>query len=116
MKLDDDGGIAVYVAAEKPEGVPDENWLPVNRGNYDIDVILRLYVPGLEKFKTWQPPKAEKLASTKGATTDQAKKAAKEALDTAKETAKKAYEKVKEAAKEAYEKVKEAVGSSETTK
>ena len=116
MKLDDDGGIAVYVAAEKPEGVPDENWLPVNRGNYDIDVILRLYVPGLEKFKTWQPPKAEKLASTKGATTDQAKKAAKEALDTAKETAKQAYEKVKEAAKEAYEKVKEAVGSGETTK
>jgi hypothetical protein len=50
------------------------------------------------------------------ATTDQPKKAAKEALDSAKETAKKAYERVKEAAKEAYEKVKEAVGGTETAK
>ena len=55
------GGIAVYVAAEKPEGVPEDNWLPLNRGDYDIDVVLRLYVPDLEKFKTWTPPKAEKL-------------------------------------------------------
>ena len=61
MKLNDEGGIEVYVAAEKPEGVPDENWLPLNRGDYEIDVILRLYVPDLDKFKTWSPPVAEKL-------------------------------------------------------
>ncbi len=61
MKLDESGSIAIYVAAEKPEGVPEENWLPLNRGDYDIDVVLRLYVPDLEKFKNWTPPKAEKI-------------------------------------------------------
>ena len=61
MQLDEDGGIAVYVAAEKPEGVPEENWLPLNRGDYGIDVVLRLYVPDLEQFETWETPKAEEL-------------------------------------------------------
>ncbi len=28
MKLDEEGGIEIYVAAEKPKGVPEENWLP----------------------------------------------------------------------------------------
>ena len=27
----------------------------------DIDVVLRLYVPDLEKFKIWTPPKAVEL-------------------------------------------------------
>ena len=61
MKLNEGGGIEIYVAAEKPEGVPEENWLPLNRGDYDMDVILRVYVPDLEEFKAWTPPKAEKL-------------------------------------------------------
>ena len=34
-------------------------WLPLKRGDYGIDVILRLYVPDLEKFTTWTPPKKE---------------------------------------------------------
>jgi hypothetical protein len=59
MKLDEDGGIAVYIAEEKPESVPEENWLPLNRGDYGIDVVLRLYVPDLEAFETWTPPKAQ---------------------------------------------------------
>jgi len=42
----------------KPAGVPDENWLPVNRKDENLDVILRIYVPDLEKFKTWKAPKA----------------------------------------------------------
>jgi hypothetical protein len=62
MMLDENGGIEVYVAAEKPEGVPEENWLPINRKDEDMDVILRIYVPDLEKMKTWQAPKAEKLS------------------------------------------------------
>ncbi len=33
----------------------------LNRGDYGIDVILRLYVPDLDKFKTWSPPMAEEL-------------------------------------------------------
>jgi len=59
MKLNEDGGIEVYVAAEKPAGVSEENWLPINRNNENLDVILRLYAPDLEKMKTWKPPKAE---------------------------------------------------------
>lgn len=61
MKLNKDGDIEIYVAAEKPEGVPEENWLPINRKDEDIDIILRIYVPVLEKMKTWTAPKAEKL-------------------------------------------------------
>jgi len=59
MKLDDDGGIAIYIAAEKPEGVPEENWLPINRKDQGLDIIMRVYQPDLEKMKTWQAPKAE---------------------------------------------------------
>jgi hypothetical protein len=61
MKLNADGGIEVYVAAEKPESVPEENWLPINRKDENLDVILRIYMPDLDKYKTWTPPKAEKL-------------------------------------------------------
>jgi hypothetical protein len=61
MKLNDEGGIEVYVAAEKPEGVPEENWLPINRKDEDMDIVLRVYVADLEKMKTWAAPKAEKL-------------------------------------------------------
>lgn len=61
MKLDKDGGIAIYIAAEKPAGVPEENWLPINRGDEGLDIIMRVYQPDLEKMKTWQAPKAEKL-------------------------------------------------------
>jgi hypothetical protein len=61
MKLDENGGIEVYVAAEKPEGVPEENWLPINRKDEDMDIVLRAYVADLDKMKTWQAPRAEKL-------------------------------------------------------
>jgi hypothetical protein len=30
MKLNKKGGIAIYIAAKKPEGVPEENWLPID--------------------------------------------------------------------------------------
>ena len=61
MKLNADGGIAIYLAAEPPEGVPEENWLPLERGDYGVDVIMRLYAPDLERFKNWTVPKAEKI-------------------------------------------------------
>jgi hypothetical protein len=61
MKLNKDGGIEVYIAAEKPEGVPEENWLPINRKDEDLSINLRIYVPDQEKMKTWQAPKAERL-------------------------------------------------------
>jgi hypothetical protein len=62
MKLDKNGGIAIYIAAQKPEGVPAENWLPVNREDEGIGALMRIYVPDLEKMKTWQAPTAKKLS------------------------------------------------------
>jgi len=59
MKLDDGGGIEIYIAAEHPPGVPTENWLPLERGDYGIDAIMRLYAPDLERFATWAAPMAE---------------------------------------------------------
>lgn len=63
MKLNKDGGIAIYIAAQQPEGVPEENWLPINRNDEGIGAIMRIYVPDLEKMKTWTAPKAETIAS-----------------------------------------------------
>lgn len=62
MKLDADGGIAIYVAAEQSENMPEENWLPINRGDYGVDIIMRLYAPDLERFQSWTAPKAEKIS------------------------------------------------------
>jgi hypothetical protein len=59
--LNEEGGIDIYITAEKPEGVPPENWLPVNREDLDLNLILRSYETDLEKYKTWKPPMAEKL-------------------------------------------------------
>ena len=61
FKLNEEGGIEIYVAAEKPDGVPEENWLPLNRKDEEIDLILRIYVPDMEKMKTWQAPVAQKI-------------------------------------------------------
>jgi len=61
MQLNKEGGIEVYVAAEKPEGVPMKNWLPINRGDEDLDILLRVYVPELDKISSWEVPNAVKL-------------------------------------------------------
>ena len=54
-------GASCYVAAEKHEGVHKENWLPINRRDEDMDIVLRAYVADLKKMKTWTAPKAETL-------------------------------------------------------
>ncbi len=59
MTLNADGGIEIYIAAKKPKGVPEENWLPVPKEDLDLSPQMRIYVPDLEKFKTWTPPKAD---------------------------------------------------------
>jgi len=61
MQLDEDGGIEIYIAAEKPEGVPEDNWLPIERKDLDLSLQLRLYEPDLEAYAKWELPKAEKL-------------------------------------------------------
>jgi hypothetical protein len=60
-KINEDGGIEIYVAEEKPAGVPEENWLPIIRKDEEIDLILRVYVPDLAKMETWKAPMAEKI-------------------------------------------------------
>jgi hypothetical protein len=60
-ELDENGGIRIVIAAEKPEGVPEENWLPIERKDVDLNVIMRIYSPDLEKYRSWEPPKAKKL-------------------------------------------------------
>ncbi len=61
FKLDDDGGIRIVIAAEQPDGVPEENWLPINRADMDLDIIMRLYAPDLERYQGWTAPIARKL-------------------------------------------------------
>lgn len=61
MKLNAEGGIDIYITAEKPAGVPVENWLPIQRKDLGLNIILRIYAPDLEKYKTWEAPKAVKL-------------------------------------------------------
>ncbi len=66
MKLKADGSIDIHVSSNKPVGVPEENWLPINRENIELDVVMRLYVPDQEKIKTgWKPPLIELIDSQK---------------------------------------------------
>ncbi len=60
-KLNADGGISIHIAEKKPDDVPEENWLPIKRGDYSVDVIMRIYEPDLERYKKWTPPKAERI-------------------------------------------------------
>jgi len=64
FKLNSDGGIEIYVSVTKPEGVPDENWLPINRANTGINGMFRIYVPDVEKMKTWKTPQFELLPTS----------------------------------------------------
>jgi len=61
MKLNENGGIDIYIAASKPDGVPEENWLPISRKDEGIGPVMRIYVPDLEQMKTWTPPTAERI-------------------------------------------------------
>jgi len=61
IKLDTNGGIEIYISAQKPEGVPVENWLPINRGDIGMDAMFRIYVPDAEMMKTWKTPQLEML-------------------------------------------------------
>ena len=61
MKLNEDGGIEIHIAAEKPADVPPENWLPIERKDLDMNMVLRVSAPDLEVMKTWQAPRAMKV-------------------------------------------------------
>ena len=57
--LDHLGGIEIAVSTERPAGLPRENWLPISRENRELELILRIYAPDLEKLKSWTPPTVE---------------------------------------------------------
>jgi hypothetical protein len=60
-KLNTEGGIEIFISAKKPEGVPNENWLPINRGDIELNLMYRIYAPDAEKMKTWKMPQPELL-------------------------------------------------------
>jgi hypothetical protein len=59
FKLNDEGGIDIVISAKKPEGIPNENWLPINRGDIELSLMYRIYAPDAEKMKTWKMPQPE---------------------------------------------------------
>jgi hypothetical protein len=61
FKLNDEGGIEIVISAKKPEDVPNENWLPINRGDIELSLMYRIYAPDTEKMKTWKMPQPEVL-------------------------------------------------------
>ena len=61
MKLNSEGGIEIFITDQKPDGVSVENWLPIERKNLNLSPQIRVYLPNLEKMKTWQSPTAEKI-------------------------------------------------------
>jgi hypothetical protein len=73
FKLNADGGIEIYVSATKPKGVPEENWLPINREDIGIDAMFRVYAPNVEKMKTWATPRFEMLSGSSEATSGTAR-------------------------------------------
>ena len=63
IKLNKDGGIEIYIVAEKPKDAPEENRLPITRKDENMDVIMRIYHPDLKKLKPWKAPKAERVGA-----------------------------------------------------
>jgi len=61
FKLNDEGGIEIVISAKKPGAVPNENWLPINRGDINLNAMFRIYAPDAEKMKTWKMPQPEVL-------------------------------------------------------
>ena len=61
MELDEDGGIEIWIAAEPPEGVPEQNWLPIPREDLALNLVMRLYEPDLATYETWTLPVAERV-------------------------------------------------------
>ena len=43
-------------------GRREEDWLPINRKDEDMDIVLRIYEADLDQMKTWKAPKAETLS------------------------------------------------------
>jgi len=63
FKLDDQGGIEIFISVKQPKDVSEENWLPIKRGDVGLDAMFRIYEPDQKKMNTWQVPQAEMLSA-----------------------------------------------------
>lgn len=57
LVYDDDGSVSIYIARKKPSGVPEANWLPVVKGEFNV--MLRLYGPE-GNVEDYEPPAIKK--------------------------------------------------------
>lgn len=56
----ENGSLDICVSAERPDSVPESNWLPVCRG--DFHLFMRLYLPEDEALNgTWNAPVIKKM-------------------------------------------------------
>ena len=53
----------IFIAVKQPQGFPEENWLSIPQQDLVLSFQLPIYVPDLEKMKTWTVPEAETIAS-----------------------------------------------------
>ena len=55
LSANEEGEIVITFAAEKPDGVPQENWLPVPEDTFEV--TLRMFGPGEDILDgTWSAP------------------------------------------------------------
>jgi hypothetical protein len=60
LQRDGDGSLSIYMAASKPAGVPEANWLPVPAGPFNV--VLRVYGPkGRAAKGAYVPPPIQPL-------------------------------------------------------
>jgi hypothetical protein len=63
LRSDADGGLTIHIAADRPEGVPEGNWLPAPRGAFNV--ALRTYLPEAPiRDGSWFPPGILRAAET----------------------------------------------------
>ena len=59
FKMDDDGGLTLYVRNESPSKDKEANWLPAPKTPFSV--VLRLYWPKAEALDgTWTAPALQK--------------------------------------------------------
>lgn len=55
LAFDPDGGLTIHLAADRPDGIPEGNWLPAPRGLFNV--ALRTYFPSPAiRDRSWFPP------------------------------------------------------------
>jgi hypothetical protein len=60
FKIDDDGGLTLYVQNESPGKDKEANWLPAPKGPFSV--VLRLYSPKAEALEgRWKAPALTKV-------------------------------------------------------